>query len=615
MAETNMNMSFRGYGGETGNSSRYDPTTMTRIVDVDLDCELDFGEVEDAEIAKKGRRPFAFIISLICIVGLAFSLSIGSVREKVTSLGSFGVGNLQVMCSPSAVSTKEGFSECESKCGKGDCCLLPANDPKNCAEKETDMCQKVVAYCAILSLDHDHDGKVDVEEPVAVPSADSSINEKCQWDILSSTDGYSECRDACAPGNCCYKDSSTCKVTNPEMCMGYNSCKILHVQELVTVPSAVSNIAQLCKPELLDVKEGYNLCKNACDPGQCCVEPIEACKVENPGKCSEYNVCNILHGTPKSHPSSIESKIVTQCNTNALSSIEDVQECKDLCQPAACCFTSNKDDSCNTPDNEDWCSQYGACQVLDHIGDDGINSHESAQSTVKAACSDESPDGLIACSNACHPANCCFDSTQNCFENGMDNLRCSHYEACGILYHDDKDPNTSVKPNPVAKDTSQESMFQLATHISTVCNDESLKTTEGLDECYNVCEDNLCCFADDEELNCVKNHGEKCVVYAACDNMVHGEYAPQPEDADFQTYNSPDYVEKPTTFYEELEEKCDDYAATGSDECAVLCSERMCCFTSDVKENCYNAHPMECDDYTPCAVLVEFDGDSIDDAS
>eukprot|EP00957_Ditylum_brightwellii_P197130 15019286-Ditylum_brightwellii.AAC.1 len=211
----------------------------------------------------------------------------------------------------------------------------------------------------------------------------------------------------------------------------------------------------------------------------------------------------------------------------------------------------------------------------------GHVSHESAQSTVKAACSDESPDGIIACSNACHPANCCFDSTQNCFENGMDNLRCSHYEACGILYHDDKDPNTSVKPNPVAKDTSQESMFQLATHVSTVCNDESLKTTEGLDECYNVCEDNLCCFADDKELNCVKNHGEKCVVYAACDNMVHGEYAPQPEDADFQTYNSPDYVEKPTTFYEELEEKCDDYAATGSDECAVLCSERMCCFTSD----------------------------------
>mmetsp|Transcript_3999 Transcript_3999/g.5278 ORF Transcript_3999/g.5278 Transcript_3999/m.5278 type:complete len:764 (-) Transcript_3999:437-2728(-) len=597
-------------GGES--VTRYDPSSMARV-DVGIEelgddiTMTDFSEYHISEIRKRarGKRIFISFISIFAIAGITLGIITGVSKSgtKTSRLSS----KLSSKCSPNAVSTLNGFEDCKSVCAQAECCGLAKDDPGSCADERADTCEAFDTYCTVLSFDYDNNGKVEAREIVTVPPADLRINEVCEWDSLASGEGFFACENACKPGSCCYEVIETCLITNPEICDDYAACGILHVQQFVSVPPAVSNIAEICAPESLDDKDGYNMCKNACDPGECCLEPIEACRVENSDICSEYEVCKILHGTPKSHPSSIESQIVTKCNTNALVGDDSqAQECKDLCQPAACCFTSNKDDSCNTPDNEAWCSQYAACQLLDHIGDDGINNNKEAQDVVQSACSDTSSKGLIACSNVCAPANCCFDGSLDCTETGMDNLRCSHYEACGILYDHDKNPNTTTKPNPVATESDQKSSLELAMHISNVCSNESIQTTEGSDDCLNLCEDNLCCFADDEEVNCLKDHGEKCVVYAACDNIVHGEYALKPEDTSSQTSNNIP-VENPKSYNEELTEKCQQAKITtleGFNECLDLCKAHLCCSTTDKRENCYNDHPNECDDYAPCAVLT-----------
>eukprot|EP00957_Ditylum_brightwellii_P042004 3180662-Ditylum_brightwellii.AAC.1 len=59
---------------------------------------------------------------------------------------------------------------------------------------------------------------------------------------------------------------------------------------------------------------------------------------------------------------------------------------------------------------------------------------------------------------------------QNFIKNGMNNLRCSHYEVCGGLHESDNDPNTSVKSNPV--DTERTSPLSKVEQIASLCAEE-----------------------------------------------------------------------------------------------------------------------------------------------
>uniref|UniRef100_A0A7S4TAS9 Uncharacterized protein n=1 Tax=Ditylum brightwellii TaxID=49249 RepID=A0A7S4TAS9_9STRA len=581
-------------------SARYDPVTMssTTINDQDTQESGITDEESDRLVRDDVRQPrtdtdrmriVIGVLSVCAMVGIILGISLGGRIEPPD--------DLLVTCSPNAVSTKEGFSKCKLVCAQAECCNVPKDHPESCATEQADACEAFDSVCTILSFDYDGDGKVDVLEHVHVPPADLLINELCQWDRLQTEEGYKVCEAACKPGNCCSDDIDTCTVTNPDACKEYAACQILHVQHIMTIPPADPQLEDLCAPEVFDDHVEYNKCKEACTPASCCLEPDDVCKVQNPELCSGYDACGILHGTPKSHPLSVESQVLTKCNTAALSSAKEVGECENLCEPAMCCFNGSSD-ACDKTEHDDWCDQYAACQTLEFM-----DNKMDAKAAVQDACSDtSSPSGLETCTNVCAPAICCFDDTQNCIENGMNNLRCSHYEVCGVLYENDKDPNTSVKPNPV--DTEMASPLNMVEEIAAVCTEELIVTPDGREECMNLCEDNLCCFAPGSQ-NCLKDHGETCVVYAGCSILTEEEEdnsSPPPPPS-----NNNDFPDVPSSFHNQISERCLETKLNtqeGFTQCYDICKRHFCCFSTDPLANCYNDHTTECDDFMLCSQLI-----------
>eukprot|EP00957_Ditylum_brightwellii_P212228 15367109-Ditylum_brightwellii.AAC.1 len=77
-------------------------------------------------------------------------------------------------------------------------------------------------------------------------------------------------------------------------------------------------------------------------------------------------------------------------------------------------------------------------------------------------------------------------SKQNFLDIGFDNLCCSCYDACGILYHHEKDPNTFVNPNLIAKDTSQEHLMQVGKQVEEACETAFDDVPDKQQQCLNL---------------------------------------------------------------------------------------------------------------------------------
>eukprot|EP00957_Ditylum_brightwellii_P191427 14573956-Ditylum_brightwellii.AAC.1 len=182
--------------------------------------------------------------------------------------------DLSDICSPTAVQSKQGFSKCKATCNVAACCNLPG-DGLSCLEANEKACASYDAFCEVLNFDHNGNGKVEAQEHVTVPKPPSNLREVCEWDELTTIDGYKQCESACNKGKCCYEAIETCQVDNPELCEEYDACAILHVQEVLTVPKPSSNLERLCSADAIVETTGFKACKDACDPGECCREPIE----------------------------------------------------------------------------------------------------------------------------------------------------------------------------------------------------------------------------------------------------------------------------------------------------------------------------------------------------
>jgi len=433
--------------------------------------------------------------------------------------------DLSDICSPTTVSTQQGFAKCQDTCAEAACCNLPG-DKLSCLDNNEKNCATYDAFCEVLTFDHNGDGKVEAQEHVTIPKPPSNILSICEWDSLLNIDGYNECKAACEPGKCCYESIETCRVNNGEMCEFYDQCEILHVQEVISVPAGDSKvIGEACAPDSLAKTAGYMSCKNVCAPASCCFEPIETCKVENPAMCKEYDACSVLSesATPQSHPDAVESKVKKFCTTSNLKHTSGVKECKEACNPGLCCVggLDGKADKCSFPEYEEWCSQYDACQLLQHIDDEhGFDGSSDAKKAIDKECSDFSVEGVANCQKVCNPAECCFKVDEDCSESGMDDIHCSHYKPCGHLYLNDQDPTTTSIPNNEKDDSYDENnLMQEAEAIVQMCVPERLEDPNGLEDCKDICEDMLCCFAD-EEYNCIKSYKETCIVYAGCEPLT-----------------------------------------------------------------------------------------------
>eukprot|EP00957_Ditylum_brightwellii_P193581 14741063-Ditylum_brightwellii.AAC.1 len=87
--------------------------------------------------------------------------------------------------------------------------------------------------------------------------------------------------------------------------------------------------------------------------------------------------------------------------------------------------------------------------------------------------------------------------------------------------------------------------------IVSVCAEELIVTPDGREECTNLCEDNLCCFAPDSQ-NCLKDHGEMCVVYAGRSILTEEEDNSGPPPPS----NNNDFPDLSSSFYDQISERC-----------------------------------------------------------
>jgi len=239
--------------------------------------------------------------------------------------------------------------------------------------------------------------------------------------------------------------------------------------------------------------------------------------------CREYAECSILSGNPQTHPDAVASQVQLSCTTTNMQTADGVRECQEACNPGLCCIggADGKGEKCNFIEYAEWCDQYAGCNLLHHVDDGGFTSNKNAKDAVDTACSDFSAAGIEACKNVCDPAECCFMLDVDCSDVGMEDIQCDDYTSCGHLYVNDQDPCTSTIPNEEAEDSydDQANLMDEAAAIVQMCAPEKLHDPNKMQDCSDVCQDKLCCFAP-EQYNCIRTYKELCIIYAGCEPLM-----------------------------------------------------------------------------------------------
>ena len=392
-------------------------------------------------------------------------------------------------------------------------------------------------------------------EPSAPPP--DLASQICTADaIANQPGGYTRCRAECTRAECCFLPEGhwfSCSDSSSGVCRTYrDACAILEeyddsaggntssgVGEEVTIPSAPSGIADTCSAANVGAPDGYQDCTAACAPARCCSEPIETCRVSNPAACDAYSPCAALvqnggtgtsavasyNGaaasastgsgsgpsaaavTPASHPDAISSQAAAKCNTASLMDTAGVQECLSFCQPALCCFAAKgeevavnigRDDSsgdstlvgCADDTNQGWCSQYASCYSLLHVPDEGGFDEDDVADVVADACRDVDS---ASCETICRPAECCFVDEDYCTNAGLEALDCGHYDAC-YEYYDARSGSSA----------SQVLVPRPPPDLELTCsNGRTSVSPEGARQCADACSVAKCCVANIESCRVV----------------------------------------------------------------------------------------------------------------
>ena len=248
------------------------------------------------------------------------------------------------------------------------------------------------------------------------------------------------------------------------------------------------------------IKQGRELCMEACEPAECCDFPATlplSCLEGNQQKCLTYHAqCSNLDADShdkSSIPSSVPpapANLASLCATSSLKTVDGFTGCHSACKHAECCY----EDAVGTCTHEE-CAGYAPCLALtatDYVHEDipGVVDHVCASDHLTTL------EGRAQCRQACSLALCCFpgfsSNEATCLQ--PDTSFCSQYTKCNEL--------ESV--NPV--DATPE-------EIKLTCADT--KNIPGhISLCELVCQKGACCFSD---VGCDKvNSQVHCDDYKPC---------------------------------------------------------------------------------------------------
>lgn len=167
--------------------------------------------------------------------------------------------------------------------------------------------------------------------------------------------------------------------------------------------------------------------------------------------------------------------------------------------------------------------------------------------------------------------------------------------------------------NDAAPPAPKSDAFQSA--IADACSVESLKTLEGIQQCFHKCQAHLCCVPADAleaDFDCSDTFFEECNTYYLCDQLVDQYQLWKPPSTAFDPFAVKVAVNDACSLPKDSSQVTEEWIAN----CHQHCEARMCCFTNSPHGSCIDVlgHD-ECDDYSACKVLigVEENSNSVDD--
>lgn len=541
--------------------------------------------------------------------------------------------DLSTTCSKESLQSVGGFGDCEAACDDASCC----NEPMwTCRVTNPEVCSSW-APCAQLFEPIDTSALKD--GTVEVPPAPSSLAALCGPDSLASVRGFNDCEDKCDRARCCLEDPGDCNIKNPDVCPDYiEPCTALYdfqfggkvekatgsvdgtpTTDTVSLMDLAIQVAKACDTDSLNEIQGRQHCQHLCNDRLCCFESNERynCVKDKKDECVAFAACEeLLNAAPLSQPElpvapapapqptasplalDDQQALARVCNDDAISTIEGMNACHDLCSPVLCCWSQDPESNCH---DEHWreCDVSQPCAVL-AIQDKEDNPYDP-DSILKAQVDDVcspamtgTPDGLKACHQICAHRLCCFVQEGMKSSCADDEAKCDDYQACHILAHE--------MPGEEAA----------AEAVDDACADDVINSKEGRDACLSVCAQRSCCF-DEGPGGCYVTDKNWCDEYILCRGIV----PPVPtsvvggdnddnagkDDDDKENYDSGVSSEIGSICAEsKLKSKA------GLSICHTVCDPQFCCFDAKENANCYNDDPDLCDQYEGCLKLYDYEG-------
>lgn len=206
-------------------------------------CESSECCSENASICKV-LNPVACSRYKVCSV-LTTAPSEAAIASKTSNLGGIEVPpaplNMASLCSAKSLSNVRGFSDCEDKCDRAQCCMEDAED---CLVLNDEVCSAYEKPCTKLynfmttgverakpkDATYSVAGKGE-DEIVHIMDLAQDVVESCSPELLATTQGRLHCEHLCNSRMCCFSaGADNCLDERTDECLAFAGCSILEDQ-------------------------------------------------------------------------------------------------------------------------------------------------------------------------------------------------------------------------------------------------------------------------------------------------------------------------------------------------------------------------------------------------
>jgi len=441
----------------------------------------------------------------------------------------------------------------------------------------------------------------------------AGLEAACSLESLKTQQGIEQCFNKCHAHLCCVSSDGIegfdCSDTQPDQCNSYSACEQLVSQyNLWTPPStsfdpyavkiAVNDACALPQSNVAITEEQWLAnCHQVCEARMCCLVDSSlgnnCSKFLGEDECGDYSACQVLIGGAERDVDGIDDV----CSSDVTSD-SGLQLCSDKCNQRACCFEETPHLSCYELEKA-WCDEFEACELvglafLGNFEEEPENYNKITDVfDFKSLCTTSTvEDNWDICKSHCAEFACCFREENSCYEiNKQECDAIDDSELCEEYYPDTDEESDYGKTN---------------TGLEAACSAESLKTMQGIENCFNKCQAHLCCVPSDELeddlFDCSDTQPDECDSYYVCENLVSQYGLWKPPSTSFDPYAVKVAVNDACALPKDNSPVSNEWVAN----CHQVCEARMCCLTdSSLGNNCSKfLGEDECSDYSACKVLV-----------